>query len=144
MVSKSIQVYSSTKLDKLQRFADWQEWGYAIAEGIQTGLGIQFIKDIDKIVDRQNNEVIENNPYIQVVMNFMSDKKEWKGTTKDLCELLKLLESEYRVKNLSTHSVLSKRLKEQKSILESQGLKIKLGIVGTNNKRYIEIINTNY
>lgn len=74
----------------------------------------------------------------------MSDKSEWKGTTKELCDLLKLLESEYNVRVFSTPSVLSKRLREQKSILESQGLKLELGIVGTNNKRYIEIINTNY
>ena len=144
VVSKSIQIHSNTKLDELQRFADWQEWGYAIAEAIQTNLGTKFLQDISKVVARQNEEVIDNNVYIQVVMQFMSDKGVWKGTTKELCDSLKLLESTYDTRTFSTPSVLSKRLKEQKSIFESQGLMINTGIVGTNNKRYIEIVNTKY
>ena len=144
MISKSIQIHSNTKLDELQRFADWQEWGYAIAEAIQTNLGTKFLQDISKVVARQNEEVIDNNVYIQVVMQFMSDKGVWKGTTKELCDSLKLLESTYDTRTFSTPSVLSKRLKEQKSIFESQGLLINTGIVGTNNKRYIEIVNTKY
>lgn len=144
VISKSIQIHSNTKLDELQRFADWQEWGYAIAEAIQTNLGTKFLQDISKVVARQNEEVIDNNVYIQVVMQFMSDKGVWKGTTKELCDSLKLLESTYDTRTFSTPSVLSKRLKEQKSIFESQGLMINTGIVGTNNKRYIEIVNTKY
>lgn len=56
----------------------------------------------------------------------MSDEGVCKGTTKELCDSLKLLESTYDTRTFSTPSVLS------------------TGIVGTNNKRYIEIVNTKY
>lgn len=143
VISKSIPIHSITKLDKLQRFADWQEWGYAIAEAIQKGLGEQFLKDINKVVARQNMEVLENNSFVQTVIQFMENKCEWNGTTKELLEDLILISNPKDNRDLTTTSALSKKLKEERSIFESYGLVIDTGIVGSNNKRYIKIINQN-
>ena len=73
----------------------------------------------------------------------MKDKKEWVGTPSDLLKELKIIELDFNVSIITSASALSRKIKEQNSLFENQGLFIDKK-VGTGNIRQITINNKKF
>lgn len=143
VISKAIPIHYNTKLNKLERFADWQKWGFAIAEAIKEGYGQKFLEDIDKNRNRQDMQVIENNSLLQLVLEFMEKRKEWDGRVSDFQKELLLLDNG-KITDLSksTPASLSRSIFEQHDILMHQGIEIERS-TRAGNARYIKLTNNN-
>jgi hypothetical protein len=83
---KAIAVFPTVKLQNLPRMADFARWGYAIGEALGEGSGRVFLDEYQQNYERQNDEVINNNPVATLVLEFMKDKNDWHGTHKTLYE----------------------------------------------------------
>lgn len=84
---KALALYSTVKIDKLPRMADFARWGYAIAEASGFS-GEAFIKAYSCNIAIQHDEAIEANPVAQTIMQFMYDRDAWNGTPAELYNLL--------------------------------------------------------
>ena len=87
VLSKAMKIYKQTELANLPRMADFARWGYAITEALGRD-GSEFLKDYQSNIDRQNEEVIQNNTLAQSVFMLLKDKDEWDGTIKEAWEEL--------------------------------------------------------
>jgi hypothetical protein len=79
-LSKAKAIYSTVQLPWTPRMADFGAWGFAIAEALGEGMGKKFLEAYRKMIDRQNEEVVETNALAQSVLKFMEDKNKWEGT----------------------------------------------------------------
>ncbi len=87
VLSKAMKIYRQTDLANLPRMADFARWGYAITEALGMD-GSEFLKAYQSNIDRQNEEVIQNNTLAQAVFLLLEDMAEWDGTIKDAWEEL--------------------------------------------------------
>lgn len=87
---KAMRIYPDVKIDKLPRMADFAKWGYAIAEALGRS-GSDFLDAYQCNVERQNEEVIQDNTLAQAVLIFMADRDRWEGTVKEAYEGLSKL-----------------------------------------------------
>jgi len=60
--------------------ADFARWGYAIGEALGANMGQVFLDEYQQNYERQNDEVLNNNPVALLVLEFMKDKADWYGT----------------------------------------------------------------
>ncbi|MFV0250004.1 MAG: hypothetical protein ACK5HP_03090 [Bacilli bacterium] len=125
-------------MKKLKIFADWQSWGYTIAETLEYGLGQEFLDNIDKNKTRQDEQIIAQNLLIQIILQFMNWKTIWKGKMQDFYKELIFLQNDYSTNISKSSASLSRSIGEQLSVFKSQGLIIERK-VGTGNYRYIKI-----
>lgn len=87
VLAKALALYSTVKLDKLPRMADFARWGYAIAEAAGFS-GEEFIKSYYANIVTQHDEAIEANPVAQTIIEFIKDLPTWTGTPSELYSLL--------------------------------------------------------
>lgn len=146
VLSKAIFIEPNIDLKELPRMADFARWGYTIGEAIGNR-GEEFINQYNTNIDRQNLEVVSADIVANMMIQFLSDKREWNGTVGQLhTELIKLAES----KKLNTRgnnfpqqpNVLSRRLNNLRSNLSSVGITFETNVTskGTN----IKIVNSDY
>jgi hypothetical protein len=127
ILSKSMKIYNSVELNRMGRMADFTRWGYAVAEAANIG-GEKFLEAYINNQKTANDEAVESNPVALAVIKFMNFHNKWKGT---VATLLGQLRDVAHRENIDTNSklwanepnVLSRRLKEVKSNLESFGVK---------------------
>jgi hypothetical protein len=127
VLSKAVQIHPTVKLEKLSRMADFQRWGYAIAEAIEIGLGETFIKEYAENQEMQNTEAIKADPVATLIIEFMRNRSEWEDRVAKLFDELVKIAPEHGIeisKNSfpSQPNVLSRRLTGIKSNLESVGI----------------------
>ncbi|NJD02653.1 MAG: hypothetical protein FIA99_08675 [Ruminiclostridium sp.] len=127
IISKAIPIYSTSKLKKLHRLADFTHWGYAIAEAMKQGEGDVFLKDYEENLKEQNVEVINSHPLAKVILEFMKNQNEWEGTIESLLVHLKERATEIGIDTKSkafptASNYLSNQLNRLKSNLEAEGI----------------------
>jgi hypothetical protein len=76
----AMAIFPLVKLQNLPRMADFARWGYAIGEALGESLGQVFLDEYQQNYERQNDEVLNNNPVAMLVLEFMKDKNDWYGT----------------------------------------------------------------
>lgn len=79
ILSIALRIYETTKPDNLHRLADFDSWGYAIAEAIGGGQGEIFQSQYDRMISIQNEEAILSHPLANALISFMNDRAEWVG-----------------------------------------------------------------
>jgi len=89
-VSRAMDIYPTSELHKFPRLADFCKWGYAIAEGIQKGLGEEFLEELESNTRDQNLEAINSDPVASLIVHFMSTQKTWEGTVTKLYNALRV------------------------------------------------------
>lgn len=146
VLSKAISIEPNIGLKELPRMADFARWGYTIGEAIGNR-GEEFINQYNTNIDRQNLEVVSADIVANMMIQLLSDKREWNGTVGQLhTELIKLAESKKvntRGNNFPQQpNVLSRRLNNLRSNLSSVGITFETNVTskGTN----INIINSDF
>lgn len=127
-LSKAMKLYKNVKLDKPPRMADFERWGYAIAEAIEQGAGQKFLNEYAANRELQNIEAIDSDPLATLVVEFTKEKGEWTGKVFDLCvELIRIAPRQYIALNPKNFSEkpnqLSRRLNGIKGNLEAAGVR---------------------
>lgn len=144
-ISKAMNIYPKTRLDKLGRMADFTEWGYAIAKALGIE-GEQFLEAYLSNQNKANEEAIQSNPVAATIVSLMKSKYKWVGSVTDLLKTLEtkaeaeLIDTKVKIWPKASH-VLSKRIKEVKSNLEQVGISYDIRHAGKYKK--ITIINVN-
>ena len=99
-------------------------------------------------IGRQNDEAIQEHPVASAIVAFMQDQNKWAGTSTELLYLLEdlAISEKINIKQSTwpkTPQLLTRRLNEVKTNLETIGINIRSGTF--QHKRMIEItrpINT--
>jgi len=136
-ISKAKAVKKEINLHQLPRMADFTEWGYAIAQVIG-GRGQNFLDAYYDNIRFQNTEVLISNPFATVLMNFMEDQNDWKGTPSALLTELegRADEREKKLKSWpKAPNTLTRRLNELETNLEEAGIYFEIGHSGTRSIR---------
>jgi 5S rRNA maturation endonuclease (ribonuclease M5) len=76
----AMAIFPMVKLQILPHMADFARWGYAIGEALGANLRQVFLDEYQQNYERQNDEVLNNNPIALLVLEFMKDKDDWYGT----------------------------------------------------------------
>lgn len=92
-IVKAMKIYSTVKIDKLPRLADFAKWGYAIAEALGKS-GEQFLEDFSNNVKHQNESVVEKNVLCQAIIGLMEDKSNHLNTVSEVHNELKKIVGE--------------------------------------------------
>ena len=126
-LSNAMAIYSTIKLEKLPRMADFARWGYAIGEALG-GLGDAFLAEYSANRAAQNTEAINADPVAMLIMEFMRERKRWEGLVSELHAKLAEIAPNFGVNPRSKKefpsrsNVFSKRLNGIKSNLEAIGI----------------------
>ena len=119
-------IYPTVKLQGLKRMADFTRWGYAIGEALG-GLGGEFLAEYQQNNERQNDEVMTNDPVATLTIEFMKDRNDWYGTHSALHDkFVELAEScaiNTKNKNFPRDAAaLGRRLRSIMSNLRQEGI----------------------
>lgn len=138
VLSKALKTKPNIHLKEYERMADFYQYGYAIAEAMQTGYGDRFIKEYNQNIKFASRKTIEKNPLLESICVLMDKTNHWKGSATEL--LVKL--QEICVKNNiagflpDTANSLSRELKKHTHELTTSGIFINYG---RSKERYIEV-----
>lgn len=131
ILSNAIQIKAHQKVTSLSRMADFEAWGYAVGDALESGGGIKFLKAYRLNKHRQNLEIIQQDTVSQAVLKILSrENPRWEGTITEL-----LNEIRDTAINLGTDpdkdkyfpkaaNALSRHINKMTPILESVGVKI--------------------
>ena len=129
VLKKALPNFKTVTLKSLPRLADFGKVGYCIAEALHEGYGDEFLKQYRRNISSARHTAIENNPLLDTVEMFMSDKTSWTGSMTELLQELKKLYLKNSVSDKLPTSfplapnTLSKKLKVYQNDLKE--LKIK-------------------
>lgn len=87
-LSKALQIVPNLKLSRKPRMADYAKYAAAAAIALDSSSEM-FLTAFAQNIKRQNYAAIEASAVAQIVIDFMSDKEEWEGTSSELYSLLK-------------------------------------------------------
>lgn len=142
ILSEAMKIKDEIKLERTPRMASFVKWGIAIS--MKLGYTKEDFLEAYSISSLKLNEkLINTNLVCSMIVNFMSDKKEWTGTTSDL---LKVLREVSVTMSIDMHSDgfpkepvwLGRKISEFENNLSIYGIKI----VETNkSKREYKITN---
>jgi len=123
---RAIAIYPTVKLQGLKRMADFTRWGYAVGEALG-GLGDKFLAEYQQNYERQNDEVLNNDPVATLTIEFMKDQTEWHGLHATLhdkfVELADKCAIDTRNKNFPNDAAaLGRRLRSIMSNLRHEGV----------------------
>ncbi|HHT48950.1 MAG TPA: hypothetical protein GXZ98_06630 [Firmicutes bacterium] len=121
----ALKIYPTVKLPALPRMADFATWGYAIMEAAD-GAGLAFLQAYRKNIAGAVEEAVTNDIIGAAVIEFMTDKDEWKGTATDLIEKLNELPSVDEKDKAwpKRPNTLTRRLNRIKSALADYGIRV--------------------
>lgn len=146
ILSKALAIYPNMNLSEYPRMADFSRYGYAIAEAIETGKGIEFIETYKQNIKLATESAVRENPVLNSLREFVENKKYWRGTMTDLFnELQKIVRNLYINKTLpasfpNNPNSLSRMLNTHKHELKNLDIDID---IGRTTNRYIEIRKIN-
>lgn len=135
---KSIEPHLLTRHDKLYRMADFTRWGYAIAQALG-GKGDKFIKDYEMCIKKQNQEVIQINPFAASILIFIERERAWTGKASDLLRLLEKIAKQERLDITSSEfpkssTLVTKKLNQLKGNLNGAGIYFGIKHISTGNQ----------
>lgn len=142
-LSKAMAIRDDLKLKEVGRMADFNYWGYAIAEALNIkGGGASFQEAYLGNQESANMEAIESHPIASGIINLMNSRSKWQGSVTELLEALQIIALKHGIdtKNKlwsNDANVLSRRLREIKSNLLELG--ISYGIRHTGSYKEITI-----
>jgi hypothetical protein len=121
----ALKIYPTVKLPALPRMADFATWGYAIMEAAD-GAGLAFLQAYRKNIAGAVEEAVTSDIIGAAVIEFMTDKDEWKGTATDLIEKLNELPSVDEKDKAwpKRPNTLTRRLNRIKSALADYGIRV--------------------
>ncbi|MGI6123553.1 MAG: hypothetical protein ACOX7R_13760 [Acetivibrionales bacterium] len=121
----ALKIYPTVKLPVLPRMADFATWGYAIMEAAD-GAGLAFLQAYRKNIAGAVEEAVTSDIIGAAVIEFMTDKDEWKGTATDLIEKLNELPSVDEKDKAwpKRPNTLTRRLNRIKSALADYGIRV--------------------
>jgi hypothetical protein len=127
--ARAMQIYESVNLHHLPRMADFAKWGFAIGEALQHGGGNAFLKAYDANINRQTEEIIQNNTLLMAVLKQMNEKTIWEGTIKSVYDQLrKIAQPDKDDPSFpKTERSLRKYLERVKTTLNQQGINFTVG-----------------
>ncbi|MEI8223785.1 MAG: hypothetical protein WCG20_01540 [bacterium] len=143
-VSNSMKIKDQIVLGSSPRMADFAIWGCAIAKSIGYSQE-QFLNAYNRNIESQTDEAINNSDIAVTIRDFMSDKKTWEGTPRELYQVLS--ESLWNERSISrlelpkNEVILSKKINQ---------LEVPLGKIGItiererSTHRTIRLINHKY
>ena len=124
VLSKAMRIYPDVHLRKLPRMADFCRWGYAIGEALG-GQGEKFLSEYNANREKSNYELISSDSVATLMIDFMENKREWKGLVSELWNYLRTAADET---GLGLRAVppaanaLSRKLNELHSNLKNVGI----------------------
>ena len=142
LISKAMGIRASIKLTSTPRLADFAQWGYAVAESVEKGLGNEFLRQYNENSNSAIKSAAESNPLLNAISNLMANIDYWEGSSTDL---LRALEREYYSSTIAnqlprgfptTANVLSRRLNGLQTDIKVLGYCLN---IGRDSKRYITI-----
>jgi hypothetical protein len=141
---KALEIQSTIKSNSYHRMADWEVLGCAISEALGYTKE-EFLNAYQNNMNRQTEMLLNENIVATVIVTFMEDKNEWKGTP---TQLLERLSSDAILSNVDTReknwprgaNILSRRLNELSTPLKQMGYWVTISTSGT--ERYIHIQKT--
>ena len=142
ILSKALAIYPNVNLSEYPRMADFSRYGYAIAEAIETGKGIEFIEAYKQNIKLATESAVRENPVLNSLRELIEEKKYWKSTPSVLLnELQKKVRNLYINKSLpasfpNTPNSLSRMLGNHKHELKNLDIEID---IGRTTNRYIEL-----
>lgn len=146
ILSKALAIYPNVNLNEYPRMADFSRYGYAIAEAIETGKGIEFIEEYKRNIKLATESAVRENHVLNSLREFVDEKQHWKGTMTALHnELQKKVRNLYINKSLpasfpNNPNSLSRMLNTHKHELRNLDIDID---IGRATDRYIEITKIN-
>lgn len=140
-LSQAMGIVEDLELETVGRMADFNYWGYAIAEVIGIG-GDAFQEAYLGNQASANMEAIESHPVASGIINLMNNRGKWQGSVTELLETLQTIAYKHGIdtKNKlwsNDANVLSRRLREIKSNLSE--LDITYAIKHTGSYKEITI-----
>jgi hypothetical protein len=142
VLAKAKSYYSSVKLMKKPRMADFAEWGVAIS----TAMGYsqqEFENALLKNGAEQNDVILADDSVASAIIEFMKDKPTWEGTLTELFNSICIKENK-KISNMPKGAnSLSRRLNIVKSNLVNSGIVIE-NLKDTDGKRgrFIKIVSS--
>ncbi len=129
-LARAMAIHPTVQLPRLPRMADFCRWGFAVAAALGIG-GEAFLAAYGRAIGQTNEAAIQAHPVASAVMAFMVDKAEWEGTPAELLGSLEVVAGTERIDTRAmtwpkAAHVLTKRLREAKSILLEAGIEVQL------------------
>jgi len=131
---------------KLPRMSDYAVWCESISQSLGNKEG-QFLDAYYDNLSLQNDEVIESSLVAKVMIQFMEDKAEWKGSTTDLHSTLTSALSDTDERAVRSRSwpnsanSLSRKINELSSTLKKRAIEISHSYDNKTRGRIIRITN---
>lgn len=142
ILSKALAIYPTVNLAEYPRMADFSRYGFAIAEAIDKGKGVEFINTYKQNIKLATESAVQENPVLNALKEFAENKKYWRGTMTELLnELQKIVRNLYINKTLpasfpNNANSLSRMIKTHKHELKNLDINVD---IGRTTNRYIEI-----
>ena len=146
IISGAMKIIDDVKLEKLPRMADFARWGYAIAEIMGIG-GDNFMDYYKSNQLGIGLELLQSNTTAMAIIDYMKQKKEWKGSVNTFWELLDSFAVRKGINRndptwAKSNNSLSRRMAEIKVNLEEQGVFFTKQNVGTHKELHIRYEKT--
>lgn len=148
ILSIALAKYDSIKISKHPRLADFAKWGYAIAEAIGEGNGEVFLQQYSDNLNLTFKNSISENPLLNTVEIFMSDKEYWEGTASELLSELKKTYQIINVTNImplsfpSAANVLTRQINSSINELKILGISVEITRSTTRKIKLLHIGGT--
>lgn len=84
---KALQIHPKIKIENTPRMADFASWGCAISEALGD-TAENFLKAYEANIANQTEVSINENIVASVLVSFMADKEEWRGSASKLLQEL--------------------------------------------------------
>ena len=126
VIAKAMSIHPLINLNKINRMADFQIWGCAIAEALGYGKDM-FLEAYEENRNIQNMLAIEECSLASALLMLMDNCSSWDGTSKKLLGVLRSVaeKEELDMKTFpKSPSALSRKINEVISNLLTEGVKI--------------------
>lgn len=141
--SKALKIYPTVKLPNLQRLADFNKFGYAVAEAMG-GLGEEFNRVLDANKETQMDVTCDNALLVTLVPNFLKEYDgEWTSEVTFFYKSLKnfmeeeLFDDKYKYDATAfpkAPNYLTRELRAYESALASKGVRFEIKKNSKGNK----------
>lgn len=146
VLSKSMQIKDTIKLDDLPRMAEFALWGEAIARALNYQ-PLEFISAYYENIGRQNIEVLEANQLGQVIVKLFDElsdsrKTEWYSSTAECLVKLNEIAEKSNIDTDSrswpklTNSFARSINRIRSNLLEGLGIDVSIARITSENSRY--------
>ncbi|MDF0682245.1 MAG: hypothetical protein P0116_14895, partial [Candidatus Nitrosocosmicus sp.] len=150
-LAKAIEIKKDVKnrlkrSGRLPRMSDYAVWSEAISQSLGNKEG-EFLDAYYDNLSLQNQEIVESSVVAKVIIEFMEDRTEWKGSATELHSILTSALSDKDERLVRSKSwpnsvnSLSRKINELSSTLKKRGIEISHSYDNKTKSRVINITN---